>query len=148
MALEFGKAVKASLLPMAGVVVIGIIGAVLGLVPYLSCLVGIPLMLVTIVVLGWGGFRAAKTQGMDVVGGALTGLIAGAIGGLIVGIIGAILSILGIAAGAAMGSGIGAVGAGIGIVASIVGIVIGVIFWAILGAIAGAIGAYIAGMKK
>jgi len=153
LALDFGKCFKAALIPTVILVVLGIFQQVVGLIPvinFLVCLAGPLFFLITLVVLAWAGFSAAK-GGMDLVGGAVTGAIAGVVSAVINGIVGLVLNMLGIGVGTALGGndlGGAAIGAGIGIVASIIGIVIGVFVGLAVGAVMGAIGAFVAGMKK
>lgn len=134
-------------MPIIAAIGLGIVGVILGFIPFLVCLVGIPIFLVNIGILGWAGFKAAKEDGMDVTGGAVTGLVTGIVSSLVVGIINLVLALLGVGAvGALSNSGAGntVLNAGITGVAGIIGIVFGVGFWAVVGALAGAGGAYYA----
>ncbi len=153
MALDFGKCFKAALIPTVVLVVLGIFQQVVGMIPvinFLVCLAGPLFWLISMVILAWAGFGAAKA-GMDLVGGAVTGAIAGLISSIINGIVGIVLMMLGIGVGTAMGGndlGGAAIGAGIGLVGAVIGIAIGVVLGLVLGAVMGAIGALVAGMKK
>ncbi|MBI5227538.1 hypothetical protein HY988_03030 [Candidatus Micrarchaeota archaeon] len=148
--MDFQKSLKVAMLPAGIMIAIGVVSTLLGtFVPFLVCIVGLPVMLAQIVVNAWAGYKAVKEGGMDLMGGALTGAITGAIAGLVNAIVGFVLSLAGIGVGLATGGGQGAaiggaVAAGIGII----GIIIAPIFGAIIGAILGAIGAFVAGMKK
>lgn len=150
---DIGKSINAALLPAVILIALGIVSNVIGAIPilnFLLCIIGIPLFIVNLAILGWSGFRAVKKYGMDLVGGAITGALAGGVSGFVNGIIGLILTMLGIGAGAAMGGGdLGglAMGAGFELIAGIISIVVGLIFGLILGAILGAAGAFVAQKK-
>lgn len=155
--MDLKKAMDAAMIPAAILTVIGIGSAVIGAIPFLNvllCLLGLPILIINIAVLGWSGFRAVKEFGMDLVGGAVVGAIAGLVSALIGGIVGLVLNLLGIGANmAASGMGGGdvggaAIGGAVGLVGGIVGLVVGVVFGTIFGAILGAAGAFVAGMKK
>lgn len=147
MALDIGKSLKVATIPIVVLIVLGIASNLVSLIPFLGCIVGIPILVVSMAVLGWAGFKAAKEAGMDLVGGAVTGGLAGLISGIVNGIIGFVLSVLGIGVGMAMGgSDVGGAALGAGFV--LIGVVVGVVFSLVLGLVMGAIGAFVAGMKK
>ncbi len=155
--MDMKKIMDAAMIPAVILSVIGVASAIIGAIPFLNvllCLLGLPLLIVNIAVLGWAGFRGVKNYGLDLVGGALAGALAGLISAVIGGVVGLVLNLLGMGANvAASGMGGGdlggaAIGGAVGIVGGIIGLVVGVVFGTIFGAILGAIGAFVAGMNK
>jgi hypothetical protein len=147
--MDLKKAMDAAMIPAAILTAIGIVSALIGAIPVLNmllCILGLPILIVNLAVLGWSGFRAVKEYGMDLVGGAVVGAMAGLASALIGGIVQFLLNMLGLGA-AVMGSG-DAIGGAVGVVGGIIGLIFGVIFGTIFGAILGAVGAFVAGMKK
>jgi hypothetical protein len=150
LALDIGKALKVAMIPIVILVAIELFSKIVGAIPFanmLMCVLGLPLLLVSWVVLAWAGFKAVKEAQMDLVGGAIAGGLAGLISSVIGGIVGLVLSMLGIGAGVALGSNdVG--GAAIGVGLNIVGVVIGIVLGTVFGLVFGAVGAFVAGMKK
>ncbi len=147
---DMQKVMKVVPIPIAALIGVSVVGLVLSFVPALGCIIGLPLMLAGWAVLGWAGFKAAKEEGMDLVGGAVCGAVTGIVGGLVGGLLNFAVIMLGFGA-STLGSGdlAGAgVGAAIGGVALVIGLVFGVVMNTIFGAILGAIGAFVATMKK
>ena len=137
------------MIPAVILIILAVIQQVIGIIPIIGGFAGlctaIPIFLLSCVVLAWAGFNAAK-GGMDIVGGAVTGIIAGVVSAIVGGVISLVLQMLGVGVNVATGGDMG--GAAIGLVAGVIGIIIGVVFSLVLGAICGAIGAFVAGMKK
>ncbi|MEW6721977.1 MAG: hypothetical protein AB1324_01815 [Candidatus Micrarchaeota archaeon] len=150
MGIDIGKSLKVATIPIVILIAIGVFSAIIGAIPFVNfllCLLGLPMWIVSLAVLGWSGYKAVKEAQMDLVGGAVTGGLAGLISSVVNGIVGLVMSMLGIGVGLATGGNDGmgaAVGVGFGVVAVVVGVVIGTI----TGLVLGAIGAFVAGMKK
>jgi len=141
---DLKKSLDVAKIPIAILVAIGIFSNVVGLiVPFLLCVVGLPLAIVGWAVNAWAGYKAVKEAKMDLVGGTVVGAVTGAVAGFINALIGFVFSMAGIGT---YGGGAEefAIGAGLGMI----GIIVAPIIGAIIGAILGAIGAFIAGMKK
>ncbi len=150
MAIDLKKSLNVATIPIAILVVIGIVTHVIALIPFLNfllCLIGIPLAIISWAVNAWAGYKAVKEAQMDLTGGAVVGALTGGIAGLINSIISLVLIVAGVGVGAAAGGGVG-LGEAVGFIAGVIAIPIALIIGAIIGAILGAIGAYIAGMKK
>jgi hypothetical protein len=148
--IDIGKSLKVAVIPIVILIAIGVFSAVVGSIPVinlLTCITGIPLLLVSWAVLAWSGYKSVKEAQMDIVGGLITGLLAGGISGLVSSIVYFVMGILGIGASVALGSGDGATAAlGVGI--GIFGIAWGIGMGILQGAVLGAIGAFVAGMHK
>lgn len=150
--MDLGKCFNLALVPTGILIAIGIVQTALGLIrgiEIIGCLIGIPFLIITLVVLGWAGYNAVKVGGLDLPGAAVTGVIAGVISSLIAGIINlvAVMFITGpqiAAEGGEAAAVIGSIGPVVGVIALIFGVLIG----AVLGAVCGAIGGFIANRKK
>ncbi|VVB98562.1 Uncharacterised protein [uncultured archaeon] len=145
--MDIGKSLNLALIPAAGLIVLGLVQIGIGLIPavggVLSCLTGSVGLVIQIAIVGWAGYNAVKSGGLDMMGAALTGAIAAIVGGLVVGIISIALVMLNIgAAGAAAG-----IGTGVGIAIILGAIAVGVVINAIIGAVVGAVGGLIAARK-
>jgi hypothetical protein len=149
LALDIGKALKVATIPIVILIAIEVFSKVIGAIPLLNlllCVTGIPLLVVSWIVMAWAGFKAVKEAQMDLLGGAVAGGLAGFISSVVGGVIGIVLQLLGVGVGVATGGDLGgaALGMGFGVVFVVVGIAIGTIS----GLVLGAIGAVVAGMKK
>lgn len=154
--MDFKKIVDAALIPLAIITIIGVAGEIIGSFPFLGlllCLLGLPILIVNLAVLGWSGFRAVKDFGMDLVGGTIVGTLTGLVSFLIIGLVGFILNMLGFGASMAAGGYGGSMAAtavvgAFSVIGGIISIIGRVAFGTIAGAVFGAIGAFIAQNKK
>jgi hypothetical protein len=137
MALDIEKCIKAALLPVAALVVLEIVYL---LVKAASPLGFFLLVLADLLILAWAGYRVVKKQGMDFIGGTVTGVITGIVAGPVFMVVALIFPSSGLADAGWPGIAI----AGVVLVAAITGAVLG----AILGGVMGATGAFVAGKKK
>ncbi|VVC04092.1 Uncharacterised protein [Candidatus Bilamarchaeum dharawalense] len=145
---DFGKCIKAAILPTLAIIVLGIIAVVIGAIPFLSlvlCCVGWPMGLITLALLTWAGFNAGK-EGQGMGGGAVAGLGAGLLSSIVIAILNFIVSLLGFAVGTAMGNDLVS-GLINGPAGAIVLQALGIIFWAVCGLVLGVVGALVAGNK-
>lgn len=147
--LDIGKIFGAIMIPAVLLVLTGIFATVVGAIPVLNlllCVVGLPLFVVNLAIMGWAGYKAAKEAGADVLGGAVGGGLAAFIAGTVSAVISVVLSVLGFGVTVATGgdTGSGALGAGMGIVGALIGVVISTGF----GLVLGAVGALVAGSSK
>ncbi len=146
--MDFKKSLDAAMIPAAVLIAISVASSLIGAVPVLNvllCILGLPLFVVNLAVLGWSGYRAVKEYSLDLVGGALTGGIAGFASALIGGIFSLILTFVGLSASAALTGDVG--DAALGGVFGVIGLAMGVVFGTILGLVLGAVGAFVAGQK-
>ncbi|MBI5223857.1 hypothetical protein HY990_05545 [Candidatus Micrarchaeota archaeon] len=144
MLFDLQKIMKVGMIPAAALVGIAVVSQVmLRLVPFLACIVGLPLTLVNLVLLAWVGFKAVKEEGMTLVDAAIAGAVVGAVTSLI----SAIVSFAFLMLGGALG-GSDAIDTAITGTIGIVGILLAPVVGAVMGAILSAIGAFVAGMKK
>lgn len=142
--IDIGKSLKASSIPLLVFIVLGFVSSLITIfVPTLYC-VGWIVIPVNAVLVAWAGFRAAKEQGLDLVGGALAGMIVGTVGAIVTNVVGVVISIIASFLNGA--NGLLTIGFIIG------GALLWTAGWIVIGLIGGpilgAIGAYIAGMKK
>ncbi|MDD5172303.1 MAG: hypothetical protein PHF60_04690 [Candidatus ainarchaeum sp.] len=156
MALDIKKCVNAAKLPVVPIVLLDVLmvamvlamaatvlPSIVGIIVLIMCAIAI------LLVLAWAGLRAVKQYGMDLAGGALTGLMAGLGSALAFGVIlilGSVIDLLQLSASLDSGK----LTATIGVIALAVAlaIMIAIAVSVVMGAIMGVIGAFVAQMKK
>ncbi len=152
MALDINKALKAALIPTVILIVIALLQFGISAIPILGFLglcTGIPLLLVSWVVMAYAGYTGAKATQNDLLTGTVSGLAAGTIAGFVVSVVLFILTLLGVGVGVATGgTGVGsaALDTGMGILGIVWGTASGLIQGLIFGLIGAAIAVFV--MKK
>jgi hypothetical protein len=127
--MDIGKSFKAAMIPLVIFVVLNAVAIVLGtFVPAVACVTGIPVLIINAVIVGWAGFKAAKEEGLDIVGAALSGLIVGTVGAIVNGIVGLVVGVV---------SSLSMISATIGYI--LVGAIVGMVIWIVVGIVGGAI---------
>ncbi len=174
--MDFGKVIGAAVKPLLLAVVLAIIlnlmstalllliyggyitGSLAGILVMLgvAIILGLGGFLLTILILGYAGFSAAKEKGADIIEGALVGGIAGFALSIVNAIAAFIKLVLGLGAvSSAFGSDDIANSLGIGAVLDLQGIAIFILstifavgFWTVVGCVLGAVGAAIGGKTE
>ncbi|VVB98561.1 Uncharacterised protein [uncultured archaeon] len=152
----FGAMVKYSIVPTVINVIMGTLGALIGIIPviggFLVCLTGPIGWVISAVLFAWAGHSLVKGGGGGIGSAAGAGFISALASTIIVGVINLVFQMLGIGVGAALNqnsdAGTMLMGAGVGLGAGLIGGAVALVIWPIVGAVMGAIGGMVAGGPK
>ncbi len=150
MTMNIGKAFGLAKLPVLAIIGLGLLASLISVVPivqFLMCLLGLPLLIISIILYAYIGYLIAK-GGLEIVDSAAIGALTALVSGVIGMIISLVASMLGMGVDVATGGDVAssALGVGIGVIASIIGIIIKMIIGAVIAVIGHIIGG--AAMKK
>jgi len=145
--MDFKKITKAALIPAAAMIVLGIISTVIAILLrgnlMISFMLGLGFLALNFLIAAYGGYRAVKQYGLDLIGAVLTGALSYGAAGIVNGTLSLILLISGLTPLTASASSVEG-GMTFMIIGGLIGLVIGFFIAIVLGAVLGLIGGFVA----
>lgn len=148
--MDFAKMFEAAKLPAAILIGIGILGAIISIIPGIGMIIGgmlavLSFFVLTPIILAWSGYMHAKKDGADLLGGAVVGGMVGVIVAAVNGVVSIVFTMLGFGAAITGGSDAmaGAAIGAISMIAMVIGLFAGIVIMFIEGLFFGAIGSFL-----
>jgi len=149
--MNFKNVIKAALIPAAAMMVLGVISTVISTVIaillrgsfIISLVLGLGFLALNLLIAAYGGYRAVKKYGLDLIGAVLTGALSYGAAGIVNGILSFTLLVSGLTPLTSSASSVQG-GMTMIIIGGLIGLVIGFFIAIVLGAVLGLIGGFVA----